>query len=71
QQRAAGMGTSQRASIDTSDPDGDTCMNAMLNVLSAMQDMQRPFIFNLGHGLTPQVPPENVAALVEFVQCYR
>ncbi len=36
-----------------------------------MRDMQRPFIFNLGHGLTPQVPPENVGALVEFVQAYK
>ncbi len=36
-----------------------------------MRDMQRPFIFNLGHGLTPHVPPENVAALVEFVQGFK
>jgi uroporphyrinogen decarboxylase len=27
-------------------------------------------IFNLGHGITPQVPPENVAALVETVHEY-
>jgi len=27
-----------------------------------------PYIFNLGHGLTPQTPPEHVAALVEFVR---
>lgn len=27
-----------------------------------------PFIFNLGHGLLPETPPENVAALVDFVQ---
>lgn len=32
---------------------------------------KKPFIFNLGHGLTPQVPPEHVAALVHFVQGYR
>ncbi|MBY0429524.1 MAG: uroporphyrinogen decarboxylase [Alphaproteobacteria bacterium] len=38
---------------------------------AVMQDMKRPFIFNLGHGLTPQVPPENVGALVEFVQGYK
>jgi uroporphyrinogen decarboxylase len=25
------------------------------------------FIFNLGHGIVPQTPPDNVAALVEFV----
>jgi uroporphyrinogen decarboxylase len=29
---------------------------------------RRPFIFNLGHGLTPQAKPENVEALVKYVQ---
>jgi uroporphyrinogen decarboxylase len=28
----------------------------------------RPFIFNLGHGIVPQTPPENVARLVELVR---
>jgi uroporphyrinogen decarboxylase len=27
-----------------------------------------PYIFNLGHGFTPQTPPEHVAALVKFVR---
>lgn len=27
-----------------------------------------PFVFNLGHGLTPQTPPDNVARLVEIVR---
>lgn len=27
-----------------------------------------PYIFNLGHGLVPETPPENVAALVDFVR---
>ncbi len=27
-------------------------------------------IFNLGHGITPQVDPENVACLVETVREY-
>lgn len=27
-----------------------------------------PFIFNLGHGIVPQTPPENVAKLVAFVR---
>jgi len=27
-----------------------------------------PYVFNLGHGFTPETPPENVAALVEFVR---
>ena len=27
-----------------------------------------PYVFNLGHGFIPETPPENVAALVEFVR---
>lgn len=27
-----------------------------------------PYVFNLGHGFTPQTPPDHVAALVEFVR---
>ena len=29
---------------------------------------QRPFIFNLGHGIVPETPPEHVARLVELVR---
>jgi uroporphyrinogen decarboxylase len=35
-------------------------------ILQAMKG--RPFIFNLGHGIVPQTPPEHVAALVEQVR---
>jgi len=35
-------------------------------VLRAMRG--RPFIFNLGHGIVPQTPPEHVAALLEQVR---
>ena len=28
----------------------------------------RPFIFNLGHGIVPQTPPENVSKLIEMVR---
>ena len=35
-------------------------------ILAAMQG--RPFIFNLGHGIVPQTPPEHVAALLELVR---
>jgi uroporphyrinogen decarboxylase len=28
----------------------------------------KPFVFNLGHGIVPQTPPENVAKLVEMVR---
>lgn len=27
-----------------------------------------PYIFNLGHGFTPETPPENVAALIRYVR---
>lgn len=30
-----------------------------------------PYIFNLGHGFTPQTPPENVAALVTFIRNFK
>jgi uroporphyrinogen decarboxylase len=36
---------------------------AILNALPG-----RPFIFNLGHGIVPQTPPEHVAALLELVR---
>lgn len=32
---------------------------------------RRPFIFNLGHGVLPETPPEHVAALVEQVRSAR
>ena len=36
------------------------------SILHAMNG--RPFIFNLGHGIVPQTPPDHVAALVERVR---
>jgi uroporphyrinogen decarboxylase len=30
-----------------------------------------PFIFNLGHGIVPQTPPENVAALSDLIRNWR
>ena len=35
-------------------------------ILAAMRG--RPFMFNLGHGIVPETPPEHVAALVELVR---
>ena len=37
--------------------------SAMLHAMKG-----RPFVFNLGHGIVPQTPPEHVAALVEQVR---
>ena len=38
----------------------------VLELLRKMQGL--PFIFNLGHGILPQTPPENVGRLVEIVR---
>jgi uroporphyrinogen decarboxylase len=35
-------------------------------ILAALKG--RPAVFNLGHGIVPQTPPEHVAALVELVR---
>ena len=35
-------------------------------ILLAMRG--RPFVFNLGHGIVPQTPPDHVGALVELVR---
>ncbi len=42
----------------------------MLDGANAVLDAWRgrPFVFNLGHGIVPQTPPEHVAALVRAVQ---
>jgi uroporphyrinogen decarboxylase len=37
-----------------------------LKILQALGE--RPFIFNLGHGVLPQTPPEHVARLVKLVR---
>jgi uroporphyrinogen decarboxylase len=36
------------------------------SILGAMRG--RPFVFNLGHGIVPQTPPEHVSALVRLVR---
>jgi uroporphyrinogen decarboxylase len=46
---------------------GGTAMTeAATTVLDAWRG--RPAIFNLGHGIVPQTPPEHVAALVKLVR---
>jgi uroporphyrinogen decarboxylase len=46
---------------------GGSAMQAEVGTI--LQSMRgRPFIFNLGHGITPQTPPEHVAELVGLVR---
>jgi uroporphyrinogen decarboxylase len=45
---------------------GDALRNESRSVLSALRG--RPCVFNLGHGIVPQTPPEQVAELVELVR---
>ncbi len=45
---------------------GEKMMKSAETYLKLFHDV--PYIFNLGHGFTPQTPPEHVAALVSFVR---
>ena len=45
---------------------GDALRRAVGDILSDFAD--RKFIFNLGHGIVPQTPPEHVADLVAMVR---
>lgn len=45
---------------------GEAMRSEVASVLKAIQG--RPHIFNLGHGIIPQTPPDNVAALLEQVR---
>jgi len=45
---------------------GDQMFNAVDNLLVLMQN--RPYIFNLGHGVVPQTPPEHVGQLVSHIR---
>jgi uroporphyrinogen decarboxylase len=45
---------------------GDAMRVEAEGILDAVRG--RPCIFNLGHGIVPQTPPENVAALLEIVR---
>ncbi|GBQ63333.1 uroporphyrinogen decarboxylase [Ameyamaea chiangmaiensis NBRC 103196] len=44
--------------------------DVMVHEAKALRDSMRglPFVFNLGHGVVPQTPPEHVGALVEAVR---
>jgi uroporphyrinogen decarboxylase len=45
---------------------GTTMESEVRTILAAMRE--RPFVFNLGHGVMPQTPPEHVADLVRLVR---
>jgi uroporphyrinogen decarboxylase len=45
---------------------GDSMLRAADRILDAWAG--RPFIFNLGHGVVPETPPEHVAALLRHLK---
>ena len=45
---------------------GDTMRAAATKILETLG--RGPFIFNLGHGIVPETPPEHVGELVKLVQ---
>lgn len=48
---------------------GDAMVSAATRILD--ETAARPFIFNLGHGVIKETPPEHVALLVDTVKKYR
>lgn len=48
---------------------GEYMEKQVLKILDTLSD--GPFIFNLGHGIIPQTPPEHVGRVVELVQSYQ
>jgi uroporphyrinogen decarboxylase len=45
---------------------GPAMAAAVRGIVTALRG--RPFVFNLGHGILPETPPEHVTALVEHVR---
>ncbi len=45
---------------------GEAMEESAREIMTAMAE--RPFVFNLGHGVVPQTPPEHVERLVELVR---
>jgi len=47
---------------------GDMLKNRVIEILDCLSG--GPFIFNLGHGIVPQTPPENVAFVSDIIRNY-
>jgi uroporphyrinogen decarboxylase len=45
---------------------GEAMLDSAARIIDALG--HGPFIFNLGHGVVPQTPPEHVEALAEFIR---
>ena len=50
--------------------EADEVINAEANKLLSVYGHEPGYIFNLGHGITPDIHPEKVQLLVEVVQSY-
>lgn len=48
---------------------GEEMKTSAARILEALGD--GPFIFNLGHGIVPQTPPEHVSELLDFIRNFR
>ena len=49
---------------------GGVALDARISEIMTALDGRR-FVFNLGHGITPDTPPDNVARLVERVRAHK
>ena len=47
---------------------GEPMLNQANSIIDNMKE--RPHIFNLGHGVLPETPPENVETLANFLRNY-
>ena len=45
---------------------GEAMLDAAAAIIEALGGAR--FVFNLGHGVVPQTPPEHVEALAEFLR---
>jgi uroporphyrinogen decarboxylase len=62
-ERVAVQGNLDPLLLASGGPELDRQVAAILDTLKGV-----PHIFNLGHGIVPETPPDNVARLVELVR---